>query len=158
MGRLLQIIGLFCRISSFYRALLQKIPIISRSLLIVATPYKLKPINQRADSTTERIRPQNGYQLGSLMGNSFGKSARSTFRVTFLGLYRTGIDLVPTWGISFLEKARAAPLESRFLDSTERVSTVRISTPDPHVSTAQPDHTLLKPTHQTNLKIVHKMY
>jgi len=45
--RLLQIIRLFCRIQSrsfadyslFYRALLQKRLIISRSLLIVATPY-----------------------------------------------------------------------------------------------------------------------
>jgi len=38
-SRLLKIIGLFCRISSFYRALLQKRLMISRSLLIVATPY-----------------------------------------------------------------------------------------------------------------------
>jgi len=40
MNRLLKIIGLFCRISSlFNRALLQKRPIILRSLLSVATPY-----------------------------------------------------------------------------------------------------------------------
>jgi len=39
MSRLLKIIGLFCRISSLYRALLQKRPIILRSLLIEATPY-----------------------------------------------------------------------------------------------------------------------
>jgi len=39
ISRLLNIIGLFCRIWSLYRALLQKRPIILRSLLIVATPY-----------------------------------------------------------------------------------------------------------------------
>ena len=40
ISRFLKIIGLFCRISSlFYRALLQKRPIILRSLLVVATPY-----------------------------------------------------------------------------------------------------------------------
>jgi len=38
ISRLLKIIGLFCRISLFYWALLQKRPIILRSLLIVATP------------------------------------------------------------------------------------------------------------------------
>jgi len=41
ISRLLKMVGLFCRISSlllFYRALLQKRPIILRSLLIVATP------------------------------------------------------------------------------------------------------------------------
>jgi len=36
--RLLKITGLFCRISSVYRVLLQKRPIILRSLLIEATP------------------------------------------------------------------------------------------------------------------------
>jgi len=40
IGRLLQIIGLFCRIRLFYRALWQKRPNILRSLLIVATPCK----------------------------------------------------------------------------------------------------------------------
>jgi len=39
ISRLFKIIGLFCRISSLYRALLQIRPIILRSLLIVATPY-----------------------------------------------------------------------------------------------------------------------
>jgi len=39
ISRLLKIIGLFCRISPFNRSLLQKRPIILRSLLIVATPY-----------------------------------------------------------------------------------------------------------------------
>ena len=39
ISRLFKIIGLFCRISSRYRALLQKRPVILRSLLIVATPY-----------------------------------------------------------------------------------------------------------------------
>ena len=39
MSRLLKMIGLFCRISSLYRALLQKRLIILRSLLIVAGPY-----------------------------------------------------------------------------------------------------------------------
>ena len=39
ISRLLNIIGLFCRIWSLYRALLQKRPITLRSLLIVATPY-----------------------------------------------------------------------------------------------------------------------
>jgi len=38
-SRLLQIIGLFVEYSLFYRALLQKRPIVLRSLLIVATPY-----------------------------------------------------------------------------------------------------------------------
>jgi len=38
ISRVLQIIGLFCRISLFYRALLQKRRIILGSLLIVATP------------------------------------------------------------------------------------------------------------------------
>jgi len=38
MSRLLKIIRLFCRISSVSRALLQKRPIILRSILIVATP------------------------------------------------------------------------------------------------------------------------
>jgi len=37
MSRLLKISGLFCRISSFYRALWQKRPILLRKLLIVAT-------------------------------------------------------------------------------------------------------------------------
>jgi len=39
LSRLLQIIGLFCRISSLYRALLQKRPIILRYIIIEATPY-----------------------------------------------------------------------------------------------------------------------
>ena len=39
ISRLLKSLGLFCRISLFNRALLQKRPIILRSLLIVATPY-----------------------------------------------------------------------------------------------------------------------
>ena len=39
--RLLKITRLFCRILSLHRALLQKIPIVLRSLLIVATPYTL---------------------------------------------------------------------------------------------------------------------
>jgi len=39
ISRLLQIIGIFCRMSSLYRALWQKRPIILRSLLIVATAY-----------------------------------------------------------------------------------------------------------------------
>jgi len=38
ISRLLKIIGLFCRIASLYRALLQKRPMILRSLLILATP------------------------------------------------------------------------------------------------------------------------
>jgi len=38
-SRLLKITGLFCRISSLYRALLQKRPVILRSLLLEATPY-----------------------------------------------------------------------------------------------------------------------
>ena len=38
VSRIDKIIGLFCRISSFYRALLQKRPVIFKSLLIVATP------------------------------------------------------------------------------------------------------------------------
>ena len=38
MSRRLKMIGLFGRISSLYRALLQKKPIILRSLLVVATP------------------------------------------------------------------------------------------------------------------------
>jgi len=37
-SRLLQIIGLFAEYSLFYRALLQRRPIILKSLLIVATP------------------------------------------------------------------------------------------------------------------------
>jgi len=40
ISRLLKI-GLFCRIPFFYRALLQKRPVILRSLLIVATPYEV---------------------------------------------------------------------------------------------------------------------
>ena len=40
ISRLLKITSLFCRIRLFYRAVLQKRPIILRSLLIVATPYK----------------------------------------------------------------------------------------------------------------------
>ena len=39
ISRLLKIIGLFCKYCLFRRADLQKRPIISRSLLIVATPY-----------------------------------------------------------------------------------------------------------------------
>ena len=39
ISRRLKIIGLFCRISSLYRALLIKRPVILRSLLIEATPY-----------------------------------------------------------------------------------------------------------------------
>ena len=39
-GRLLRIRGLFCRNTLFYGALLQKRPIILRSLLIVAIPYE----------------------------------------------------------------------------------------------------------------------
>jgi len=39
ISRLLKIIGLFCRISSLFRDLFQKRPMISRSRLIVATPY-----------------------------------------------------------------------------------------------------------------------
>jgi len=39
ISRLLKILGLFCRICLFYRALLQKRPIILRRLLIVATTY-----------------------------------------------------------------------------------------------------------------------
>ena len=38
ISRLLKIIRLFCRILSLYRALLQQKPLISRSLLVVATP------------------------------------------------------------------------------------------------------------------------
>jgi len=38
-------IGLFCRISLFYRAVLHKRPIILRSLLIVATPYLIELYN-----------------------------------------------------------------------------------------------------------------
>jgi len=41
ISRLLKIIGLFCRIPFFYRALLQKRPVILRNLLIVATPYEV---------------------------------------------------------------------------------------------------------------------
>jgi len=41
ISRLLKIISLFCRIFFFYRALLQKRPIILRSLPIVATSYHL---------------------------------------------------------------------------------------------------------------------
>jgi len=39
ISRLLKMIGLFCRISSLSRALLQKRPMNLRSQLIVATPY-----------------------------------------------------------------------------------------------------------------------
>ena len=39
ISKLLKFMGLFCENSLFYRALLQKRPIILRSLLIVATPY-----------------------------------------------------------------------------------------------------------------------
>jgi len=39
ISRLLKVIDLFCGISLFYRAVLQKRPLILRSLLIVATPY-----------------------------------------------------------------------------------------------------------------------
>jgi len=39
ISRLLRIIRLFCRISLFYRALLQKRPVILGSLLTVTTPY-----------------------------------------------------------------------------------------------------------------------
>ena len=40
ISRLLRIIGFFCRIQSlFYRSLLQKRPVILKSLLIEATPY-----------------------------------------------------------------------------------------------------------------------
>jgi len=39
ISKLHKMIGLFCRTSSLDRTLLQKRPIISRSLLIVATPY-----------------------------------------------------------------------------------------------------------------------
>ena len=42
MSRLLKIIGLFCRISSLCRALLQKRPMILRSLLIVAIPLYIR--------------------------------------------------------------------------------------------------------------------
>jgi len=37
-SRLIKIIGLFCRISSLYRFLLQKRPMILRSLLVESTP------------------------------------------------------------------------------------------------------------------------
>jgi len=40
ISRLLKIIGLFAEYHLFYRALLQKRPIILRSLLIIATPYE----------------------------------------------------------------------------------------------------------------------
>ena len=40
ISRLLKIIGLFAAYRLFYRALLQKRPVILRSLLIVATPYQ----------------------------------------------------------------------------------------------------------------------
>jgi len=42
--RLLKMIGLFCRNSSLYRALLQKRPIILRSLLIEATLYSEREV------------------------------------------------------------------------------------------------------------------
>ena len=41
VSRLLKIISLFSKYRLFYRALLQKRPMILRSLLIVATPYQL---------------------------------------------------------------------------------------------------------------------
>ena len=41
MSRRLKIVGLFCRIQSLYRALLQKKPMITRSLLLVASPYAI---------------------------------------------------------------------------------------------------------------------
>ena len=41
ISRPLKMMGLSCKYSLFYRALLQKRPIILRSLLIVATPYSI---------------------------------------------------------------------------------------------------------------------
>jgi len=49
ISRLLKIIGLFCRIPSVYRALLQKRLIILKSLLIVATPYLSLLVRGRRD-------------------------------------------------------------------------------------------------------------
>jgi len=47
MSRRLKIVGLYCRKSSLYRALLQKRPIILRSLVIEATPYRFSKVKLR---------------------------------------------------------------------------------------------------------------
>ena len=63
MSSLLQIIGLFCRISSlFYRALLQKRPIILRSLLIVA----ISSYTHRSDiKCGPRMRSSHSFRMRS---------------------------------------------------------------------------------------------
>ena len=55
-SRLLKMIGLFCRISLFYRALLQKRPIILRRRLLVATPYERAGPRENIDIRNTLVR------------------------------------------------------------------------------------------------------
>ena len=67
ISRLLKITGLFCKIQSLYRALLQKRPTICRSLLIVDTPYTIICAAAAAvcslDQRVDEIRPLTVFSL-----------------------------------------------------------------------------------------------